>query len=38
MKIGTFNVRGLIDTYKQDTILEDLIRYDLDILAIHETH
>ena len=38
MKIGTFNVRGLLDKQKLEDLTEDLESYDLDILAVQETH
>ena len=38
MRIGTFNVRGVIDKVNQNILLEDLKNYNLDILTLQETH
>ena len=38
MRIGTFNVRGLILEEKQKQIAEDFEKYKLDVLCIQETH
>ena len=36
-KIGTFNLRGLNDTHKQDSLARDVDNYKLDICALQET-
>ena len=38
MKIGTWNVRGLLEESKLEDIAQDLNNYKLDILTIQETH
>ena len=38
MRIGTWNVRGLIEQSKLKALERDLISYNLDILAVQETH
>ena len=38
MKIATWNLRGLIEDQKQHSLLKDLISYNLDIVAVQETH
>ena len=38
MKIATWNIRGLLEESKLKTLERDLIRYNLDILAVQETH
>ena len=38
MKIATWNIRGLLEESKFKTLERDLIRYNLDILAVQETH
>ena len=38
MKIGTWNVRGLLNESKLEDLEKDLNNYKLDILTIQETH
>ena len=38
MRIGTWNVRGLLEESKLKVLERDLIRYNLDILTVQETH
>ena len=38
INISTFNVRGLKDIYKRETLLNDFIKNKIDVLAIQETH
>ena len=38
MTFGTFNVRGIKEEGERDILLKDAQRYDIDILAIPETH
>ena len=38
MKVATWNLRGISDKFKQKALVEDLTQYDLDIVAIQETH
>ena len=38
MKIGTWNVRGLLEETKLKALERDLNRYNLDILTVQETH
>ena len=38
LNIGTFNVRGLKNDFKKETVLKDFRKHNLDILAIQETH
>jgi exonuclease III len=35
--LGTFNVRGLKDLYKKESLAEDVDRYKLDVLCLQET-
>ena len=37
LNIGSLNVQGLNDKYKQQCIIEDLDKYNLNILAVQET-
>ena len=36
-KLGTFNVRGLSQEYKQEQLSHDMCSYNLDVLCIQET-
>ena len=36
-KLGTFNVRGLTQDYKQEQLSRDMSNYNLDVLCIQET-
>ena len=36
-KLGTFNVRGLSQDYKQEQLSHDMSRYSLDVICIQET-
>ena len=38
MRIGTFNVRGLILEEKREQVAVDFENYNLDVLCIQETH
>ena len=38
MKLATWNLIGISDKFKQKALVEDLTQYDLDIVAIQETH
>ena len=38
LNIGTLNVRGCNDQLKKSTLIEDCVKYQLDVLAITETH
>ena len=38
LKVGTFNVRGIKNSLKQDAILQNLKRLKLNIVALQETH
>ena len=35
--LGTFNVRGLTQEFKQEQLSHDMTRYGLDVLCIQET-
>ena len=36
-KLGTFNVRGLTQGFKQEQLSRDMFKYKLDVLCIQET-
>lgn len=38
LQIGTFNCQGLLDETKKDLLVRDFCEYNLDILAVQETH
>ena len=38
MRIGTFNVRGLLLDEKREQVAVDFENYNLDVLCIQETH
>ena len=38
LKISTLNVRGLRNNIKQNAIIQELKKLDLDIIALQETH
>ena len=38
IKVGSLNVRGLKQNVKENQLADNMRRYDLDILAIQETH
>lgn len=38
INIGTINVRGLTSKFKEETLIEDIRKYNLDITTVTETH
>ena len=38
LNVGTLNVKGCRDKYKQRIILEDALNYDLQVIGLTETH
>ena len=38
LNVGTLNVQGCRDEFKQSIILEDALNYDLQVIGLTETH
>lgn len=38
MKVGSFNCRGLRTVLKKITMADDMIRYNLELMGVQETH